>query len=127
MRRFLPRNGVWSGLPLAETIMRRFFRTSGLLLSLAGVGFAFSLALHADDGAKGANCKAGWHMCWCKREGRPRRLCETDYLWKKCDVCWGQIAQHQCLKGKKDEVLDQAFAEAKKADKLVLYIGNTGG
>lgn len=99
----------------------------GLLASLAGVAVTCVLTAHADDGSKGANCKDGWHMCWCKREGRPRKLCETEYLWKKCDVCWGEIAQYQALKGQKEAVLDLAFAEAKKADKLVLYIGNTGG
>ncbi|MCH8150679.1 MAG: hypothetical protein IH987_22360, partial [Planctomycetes bacterium] len=51
----------------------------------------------------------------------------TENLWKKCSTCWGEIAQYQCTKGKKTEVLDTAFAEAKKAGKLVLYIGNTGG
>ncbi len=39
----------------------------------------------------------------------------------------GVIAQYQCTKGTKTEVLDTAFTEAKKADKLVLYIGNKGG
>ena len=102
-------------------------RDSGLLVCMAGVVIACVVTADADDGSQGANCKAGWHMCWCKREGRQRRLCETEYLWKKCGVCWGELAQYQCLKGKREEVLDEAFAETQKADKLVLYIGNTGG
>ena len=101
-------------------------RVIGLLACFYGISIAIRTA-HADDGSKGANCKAGWHMCWCKREGRARKLCETEVLWKKCSTCWGEIAQYQCTKGKKTEVLGRAFAAAKKADKLVLYIGNTGG
>ncbi len=103
------------------------FRMTGLLVCMAGIASGHMSTARADDGSQGANCKSGWHMCWCKREGRRRSLCESEDLWKKCSTCWGEIAQHQCTKGKKTEVLDTAFAEAKKAGKLVLYIGNTGG
>ena len=103
--------------------MRRF----ALLLCLAALAAAFGIDARGDDGNEGASCKHGWHMCWCKREGRARRLCESDDLQKKCSVCWGEIAQYQCLRGTKAEVLDKAYAQAKKEDKLLLYIANTGG
>ena len=66
-------------------------------------------------------------MCECKLDERSRKMCETDDLWKKCNTCWGEIAQFQCLKGTKKQIMDKACAEARKENKLVLYIGNTGG
>ena len=103
------------------------YRLALVMVSLLGVTLAFAPLAFTDDGSKGAGCKAGWHMCGCKTEDQARNRCETDDLWKKCNTCWGAIAQFQCLQGAKNEVMDKAFAEAKKTDKLVLYIGNTGG
>ena len=106
------------------------FKTARPLAYLAGLLGLAMLSVdpaRADDGSKGANCKKGWHMCRCKREARKHRLCETDRLWKLCNTCWGEIAQFQSLKGKKAETMQRAFAKARATDKLVLYIGNTGG
>ena len=103
-------------------------RLSRLVACLLGLAVVSASPAFADDGSKGANCKQGWHMCWCKRgEARKRRLCETERLWRLGNTCWGEIAQFQCLQGKKAETMDKAFAKARATDKLVLYIGNTGG
>lgn len=99
---------------------------AGLLLAL-GIAVASPAGAWADDGSEGKNCKAGWHMCACKMDERPLRTCENEAVYKKTKVCWGDIAQYQIGQGKKAEVMAKVFAEAKKSNKLVLYIANTGG
>ncbi len=102
-------------------------RSAVLLAVLVGLAVPFAPRMNADDGNAGSECKKGWHMCWCKRDGRARKQCETDEICKACGICWGDIAQYQCLKGEKYETMNKVFEEAKKTNKLVLYIGNTGG
>lgn len=99
---------------------------AGLLLTL-GAAVAWPSGARADDGSQGMNCKNGWHMCACKMDERPRSSCASDAVYQKCKVCWGDIAQYQVGDGKKAEVMAKVFAEAKKSNKLVLYIANTGG
>lgn len=66
--------------------------------------------------------------CWgCQLN---RSFCESEDLWQKQKTCWCELAQFQCpgpSKKEHEETLDKGYAEAKKAGKLVLFIGNTGG
>jgi hypothetical protein len=70
-------------------------------------------------------CKAGLYNCGCKLD-ESRHFESKDHA-KLAAACWGDLAKFNVPKGKKAEVMDRAFAEAEKAKKIVLYIGNTGG
>jgi hypothetical protein len=80
------------------------------------------------------SCKAGLYNCGCKHgchqwtSTNPRTpLFETEELCRQGSICWGDLAQFNCPSGKKAEVLDAAFSQAKETGRLVLYLGNTGG
>jgi hypothetical protein len=86
----------------------------------------------AEDWSK--SCKAGLYNCGCKHgchqwtAANPRTpLFEKEELCKQGSACWGDLAQFNCAKGKKAEVMEQAFAEARKTNRPLLYFGNTGG
>lgn len=75
--------------------------------------------------------------CICNsREGRI--YSDTEELWKKViNGCWNKlgdfICTEECDKGCKyikrgySSLMDEALAEAKKQNKLVFFIGSTGG
>jgi hypothetical protein len=69
-----------------------------------------------------------------------REWCESFDLYRLQMNCWCQIAQYhigatggRCAESQKvtekewNDTMDKAYADAKKAGKMVLHIGNTGG
>src|SRR5262245_4344512 len=77
---------------------------------------------------------AGTHKCTlpnCACElAANKRLYENESLWQKAQVCWHELAQFNIVERTDKahgEAMIRAYAEARKAGKIVLYIGNTGG
>ena len=103
----------------------------GKRVALIAVCLLVGAAVCAQEFPKGCglmNCGCHWDRTMAPE--KIKRKCENEELHKKMCTCWKDITTFHCT-GKEDqcktEIMDKAFAEAKKTQKLVLYVGNTGG
>ncbi len=68
------------------------------------------------------------NCCGCFAEDK--RHFENEGLWKLAQNCWLKLAQYN-VREKTEKAngacLDRAYADARKTNKIVLYVGNTGG
>ena len=87
-----------------------------------------------DDGLDPSH-KCDKQSCGCEHS-IPRIYVETEALWKKMNLaCWDKIAQLECSEKPKGRgpqrwdpcILPKALEEAKKQNKMLMLIGNTGG
>jgi hypothetical protein len=77
---------------------------------------------------KRVNCGRPW--CGCDWIGSGLKG-ETDALTQKLQgVCWGDLAQYECVKDNPlhhERLLDKAYEDCAKENKILLYLANTGG
>jgi hypothetical protein len=68
--------------------------------------------------------------CACHIDWGNRKLFESEEVWKLSQACWGNLAQFNVTENTRkanSRCLERAYARARKAGKIVLYVGNTGG
>ena len=100
-----------------------------------GLGFGYEIAIVPRQGIKtfaGNRLPCGRYNCDCHElhQFNPETI-ETLALAGKLEgVCWGELAQYECYRNDKAEhkrMLDAAFADSARSNKILLYIANTGG
>jgi hypothetical protein len=98
-------------------------------------GTAYEIAVVPRTGFKTVNqkrvsCGRFWCDCYLSSLWNPNNE-ETEALHRKLEgVCWGDLSQYQCVKDNPlhhERMLDTAFADCAKQNKIMLYIANTGG
>lgn len=111
-------------------------RLATLGLCLAALAPAAAQDRPPEECRRGGICLCKW--TWSDRPyTNARNYFITEDFWKRIHrVCWGEIAQYECVekpRGRKQPkeicspVLDRAFEEARRRDRLVLFLGMTGG
>ena len=99
-------------------------RRAGALLCLLWLG-TLAVAAHLNAGPH----KCDLPTCACELAAN-KRLYENETLWQTAQACWGELAQFNIVERTEKahgEAMIRAYAEARKAGKIVLYIANTGG
>jgi hypothetical protein len=95
-------------------------------LAVLGPVLADGVKKPAVDKAKQKKCTL--ENCGCDLDSK--ELVENEDLLKKTRACWSVLAKYNVLDKTEEahlKCLDQAYADARKSGKIVLYFGNTGG
>jgi hypothetical protein len=97
-----------------------------------GSGFGYQIAVVPRKGIKtirGYRVDCGRRTCHCHIRIDPGYV-ETAALNRKLfGVCWGEVAQYECLQesaAKHKQVLDAAYADSARSKKLLLYVADSG-
>jgi hypothetical protein len=97
----------------------------GAALGVAAAQQAGQKAAQPEQAAK----KCDRPGCYCPMTA-DRRLYENDYLFNKAQTCWCKLARFNVYENSEKaqgEAMRGAYAAARQDNKIVLYIGNTGG